>query len=63
MAFIDAPIVGDSLYGFRRRRLGLRRQFLHAARLCFDHPDSGERLCFDSPLPPDLEAALAAARA
>ena len=58
MAFVGAPLVGDSLYGYRHQRLSLRRQFLHAARLCFDHPDTGERLCFESPLPPDLQAAL-----
>ncbi len=54
MAFIGAPIVGDSVYGYRRQRLGLKRHFLHAAHLCFDHPRTGERLCFDSPLPPGL---------
>ena len=58
MAFIEAPIVGDTTYGNRRQKLGLRRQFLHAARLCFEQPTTGERLCFESPLPPDLEAAL-----
>lgn len=54
MAFIGCPIVGDSVYGYRRQRLTLKRHFLHAARLCFDHPRTGERLCFDSPLPPGL---------
>ena len=54
MAFIGCPIVGDAVYGFRKQRLKLKRHFLHAAHLCFDHPRSGERLCFDSPLPPGL---------
>jgi 23S rRNA pseudouridine1911/1915/1917 synthase len=58
MAFIEAPIVGDTTYGLRRARYGLRRQFLHAAHLCFDQPTSGEMLCFDVPLPPELEAVL-----
>lgn len=58
MAFIEAPIVGDTTYGQRRARYGLRRQFLHAAHLCFDQPTSGEMLCFDAPLPPELEAVL-----
>jgi 23S rRNA pseudouridine1911/1915/1917 synthase len=58
LAFIDAPIVGDRLYGSRRGRVKLRRQFLHAAHLCFDHPRTGERLCFESPLPPDLQAVI-----
>ena len=57
MAFIEAPIVGDITYGNRRQKLGLRRQFLHAAHLCFDQPTTGERLCFESPLPADLQAA------
>ena len=62
MAFIEAPIVGDITYGNRRQKLGLRRQFLHAAHLCFDQPTTGERLCFESPLPADLQAALAKLR-
>jgi 23S rRNA pseudouridine1911/1915/1917 synthase len=57
MAFIGCPVVGDATYGYRRQRL-LRGQFLHAARLCFDHPTTGERLCFESPLPARLQAVL-----
>jgi 23S rRNA pseudouridine1911/1915/1917 synthase len=57
MAFIGCPIVGDSVYGYRKQRL-LHGQFLHAARLCFDHPRTGERLCFESPLPVHLSAIL-----
>ncbi|MDL1899358.1 RluA family pseudouridine synthase [Anaerolineae bacterium CFX9] len=58
MAFIGCPIVGDALYGFRRQRLPLRRQFLHAWRLCIDHPATGERLCFEAPLAPELQRIL-----
>ncbi len=54
LAFIHAPLVGDTTYGYRRGKRGPGRQFLHATRLCFDHPRTGERLCFDAPLPPDL---------
>jgi 23S rRNA pseudouridine1911/1915/1917 synthase len=61
MAFIGCPIIGDSVYGFRKQHL-LNRQFLHATRLCFDHPQTGERLCFDAPLPPELENVLATLR-
>ena len=43
-------------------RYGLTRQFLHAGRLAFDHPLTGEPLVFESPLPPDLERALTRAR-
>ena len=58
MAFIGCPVVGDRIYGFRKQRLGLRRQFLHASALAFDHPTSGERLHFESPLPPGLQNIL-----
>jgi len=61
-AAIGHPLTGDATYGGAERyRLG--RQFLHAHRLAFSHPVSGERLSFSSPLPGDLEAALEAARA
>jgi 23S rRNA pseudouridine1911/1915/1917 synthase len=57
---IDHPVVGDPEYG-TPGLLGLERQFLHAARLAFDHPVTGERVEVTSPLPADLEAALARA--
>jgi 23S rRNA pseudouridine1911/1915/1917 synthase len=61
-AAIGHPLAGDSTYGGEdRHRLG--RQFLHAHRLAFAHPASGERLEFVSELPADLAAALADARA
>jgi 23S rRNA pseudouridine1911/1915/1917 synthase len=61
LAAIDLPVAGDSVYG-RPRELGLERQFLHAARLAFTHPVSGEGVDVESPLPPDLADALALAR-
>lgn len=61
-AAIGHPLVGDTTYG-GEPRYGLRRQFLHAHRLSFTHPRSGERLSFASELPDDLAAVLAAARA
>jgi 23S rRNA pseudouridine1911/1915/1917 synthase len=61
-AAIGHPLCGDPTYG-GEVRYGLERQFLHAHRLVFTHPVSGERLELSSPLPPDLEAALEAARA
>jgi 23S rRNA pseudouridine1911/1915/1917 synthase len=60
-AAIGHPLVGDTVYGGPARH-GLERQFLHAHRLAFDHPVSGERLEFRSELPEDLAAALDAAR-
>ena len=56
------PVVGDPLYGQGRAAHGLDRQFLHAYRLGLPHPETGEEMSFESPLPEDLEAALAAAR-
>jgi 23S rRNA pseudouridine1911/1915/1917 synthase len=61
-AAIGHPLTGDVTYG-GASRYGLQRQFLHAHRLAFDHPTSGERLSFESALPADLGAALDAARA
>jgi len=61
LAAIDLPVSGDRLYGVAGD-LGLRRQFLHAERLAFDHPFTGERVDAHSPLPHDLAQALARAR-
>ena len=57
MAAIGHPICGDEQYG-GRLRYGLTRQFLHAARLAFAHPVTGEPLDLSSPLPGDLADAL-----
>ena len=54
MAFIGCPVVGDAVYGYRKQRVKLKRQFLHAHELAFDHPVSGERLRFVSELPVGL---------
>ena len=43
LAAVGHPLVGDPTYGDRRTTLGLRRPFLHAAELTFDHPATGER--------------------
>jgi len=61
-AAIGHPLVGDATYGGELKH-GLARQFLHAHRLAFGHPETGEELSFVSELPDDLAAALAAARA
>jgi 23S rRNA pseudouridine1911/1915/1917 synthase len=61
LAAVDLPVAGDPVYG-RPGELGLERQFLHAARLAFRHPMTGEEVEVRSPLPADLETALAAAR-
>jgi 23S rRNA pseudouridine1911/1915/1917 synthase len=54
---IGHPVSGDPEYG-TAGQLGLERQFLHAARLAFEHPFTGARIDVSSPLPPDLRAAL-----
>jgi 23S rRNA pseudouridine1911/1915/1917 synthase len=57
MAAIGHPVCGDSAYG-GPMSYGLTRQFLHAARLAFPHPVTGEAIDITSELPPDLAAAL-----
>jgi 23S rRNA pseudouridine1911/1915/1917 synthase len=55
------PCVGDVTYGadpVLATRVGLDRQWLHAVRLAFTHPGTGERLELSSPYPPDLQHAL-----
>jgi 23S rRNA pseudouridine1911/1915/1917 synthase len=63
LAAIAHPVVGDRTYGRGGNELGLARQFLHAARLAFDHPITGERIELTSKLPADLQSALDRARA
>ncbi len=57
MAAIGHPVCGDRQYG-GPIVYGLERQFLHAARLAFAHPVTGEAIDVRSPLPEDLAAAL-----
>jgi 23S rRNA pseudouridine1911/1915/1917 synthase len=61
LASINHPLIGDPTYGQRRPMLGLTRPFLHAAELAFEHPATGERVTFTSPLAPDLQSWLDAA--
>ena len=58
MASIGLALVADELYGGKPSG-PLRRQALHACRLAFRHPVTQEELVFHSPLPPDLQSALA----
>ncbi len=73
MAHVGAPLIGDTVYGGTRpakaldlalpEACRLSRQALHAAMLAFTHPETGERLWFETPLPADmaqLESALQA---
>jgi 23S rRNA pseudouridine1911/1915/1917 synthase len=61
LAAIGHPVSGDPLYG-TAGRFGLARQFLHAERLVFAHPVSGQPIDVRSPLPDDLRRALERAR-
>ena len=54
---IELPVVGDPVYGVPDSEL--RRQFLHANRLSFQHPLTGAVVDVESPLPEELQAALA----
>jgi 23S rRNA pseudouridine1911/1915/1917 synthase len=56
LAAIGFPVVGDAIYGGSSPYLA--RQFLHACKLEFNLPSTGERVKFESPLPPDLKKAL-----
>ncbi len=70
LAHVGYPIVGDPVYGGRRRLPagatpalkaaleGFRRQALHAERLSFTHPRSGEPVSYHAPLPADLRELL-----
>ena len=58
---IGHPVAGDPEYGGTAGELGLTRQFLHAARLAFAHPRTGEAIEVASPLPADLRQALSRA--
>lgn len=72
MAHVGHGLVGDPLYGGRRKVPGTQpgaaeamtfpRQALHAAVLGFDHPATGERMRFESPLPQDMRDLLSALR-
>ena len=61
LAAIDLPVAGDPTYGVPGE-LGLERQFLHAARLAFEHPVHRRAGRRPFAAPADLEAALGAAR-
>jgi 23S rRNA pseudouridine1911/1915/1917 synthase len=74
LAHLGLPIVGDAVYGGRRRQVAgaseemraalqlFRRQALHAQRVALDHPITGRHHTFEAPLPADFQALLAALR-
>lgn len=58
LASIGHPVVGDAVYGGARSVLSAPRPMLHACRLEFEHPFTGEALAFEVPLPADLTDVL-----
>lgn len=58
MAYIRHPVVGDYMYAGRKQsredRLAVRRVMLHAWKIEFIHPDTGQRLHFEAPVPEDM---------
>jgi len=63
LKYLGFPIIGDPLYNIKPSRnlskeLNLNRQFLHAKHLEITHPETGNRMSFDSPLPNDLTEIL-----
>ena len=62
LAATGNPIVGDAVYGPGRPSLGIKRQALHAAKLRFPHPVTGQQLEFTAPWPRDFEDLVARLR-
>ena len=58
MSHIGHPIVGDPVYGYKKQRFKLKGQMLHAKKLGFIHPISGEYMEFDSELPEEFKKIL-----
>lgn len=57
--YLNHPVVGDDVYGRKKREFGLNGQLLHAYRLEFTHPVTGGRMTFTAPLPDYFSAVLA----
>ncbi len=58
LAFLKHPVVADEVYGRKKNDLALTRQFLHAYRITFKHPITGEEMTITAPVPQDLTEAL-----
>ena len=55
---IGHPVVGDPVYGYKKQKFSLNGQVLHAYQLELTHPSTGERMCFNAPLPPSFQGLL-----
>ena len=49
--YMGHPVVGDLLYGYKKQRFQLNGQLLHAYRLTFTHPKTGQTMTFEAPMP------------
>ncbi len=58
LSAVGHPVVGDKLYGRRRRRPGVERQVLHAWKLTFRLPSTDEPITLEAPLPKDIRRVL-----
>jgi 23S rRNA pseudouridine1911/1915/1917 synthase len=58
MKHIGHPIVGDKTYGVKKEEFTLEGQLLHAGKIGFKHPRTGESVSFSAPLPKDFEHVL-----
>jgi len=59
LAAVGHPVLGDATYGGVRATVPFGRPALHAVRLSFEHPRSGEEMSFEATVPDDIEALLA----
>ncbi len=62
LAWLGHPVAGDTIYGHKKNRLKLSRQFLHAYSLSIQHPIRADEMTFTAPLPTELERTLALLR-
>jgi 23S rRNA pseudouridine1911/1915/1917 synthase len=58
LSYIGTPVVGDSLYGYRKATVKLDRFFLHARKLSIRLPGNRGPQTFEAPLPPELQAVM-----
>jgi 23S rRNA pseudouridine1911/1915/1917 synthase len=62
LAYLNCPIVGDTIYGRKKPTLPLARHFLHAARLSFHLQGEKALREFEAPLPPELQEVMESLR-
>ena len=58
LAYIGFPIVGDHIYGRKKKSVEIKRHFLHAKQLTFKRPSDGKEMTLEAPLAPELAEIL-----